>query len=338
MKPQVRRHCLMVALLAGMIALLIGCSKPVDQSFENLIETPKSTPLVTLTMIPTISNPIWTFTPSSTSSLPTRKPTGTVPSWPTRTPLPSPTITWTPIATLRADEALNILLGYYEDNGGCELPCWWGIIPGQTSWQEARAKLSPLGQEYGPFIQKGIPRYDYSWPVPEEIAVTPNFPYFESGLWVKNGLVSVISLNSHFIQRDFDYSLANLLKIFGVPEEIWVKIVTDTQYEPLYEIDLFYPAKGLLLNATGNAKINESTISICPQEFQRGNFPPAIMLFSPSEGYSFELLGEITGQIDVENYHLLRDLTDNYNENDFYNVYIDQTSSTCIDVDLTKIP
>lgn len=31
-------------------------------------------------------------------------------------------------------------------NGGCKLPCWWGIMPGTTRWSDARQFLSPFSR------------------------------------------------------------------------------------------------------------------------------------------------------------------------------------------------
>jgi hypothetical protein len=34
--------------------------------------------------------------------------------------------------------------GLLANNGGCRLPCLWGIMPGISSYQEARSILKPL--------------------------------------------------------------------------------------------------------------------------------------------------------------------------------------------------
>ena len=65
---------------------------------------------------------------------------------PTVTPEPRftstivPTLTLYP--TLLADKAEARLLDLLSDNGGCHLPCWWNITPGQTSMQEAASSLN----------------------------------------------------------------------------------------------------------------------------------------------------------------------------------------------------
>jgi hypothetical protein len=34
-----------------------------------------------------------------------------------------------------------------QTNNGCRFPCWWGIEPGTTSWQDANNFLSQFGQD-----------------------------------------------------------------------------------------------------------------------------------------------------------------------------------------------
>ncbi|MCP4538783.1 MAG: hypothetical protein GY832_16745 [Chloroflexi bacterium] len=32
-----------------------------------------------------------------------------------------------------------------ETNGGCDLPCWWGVTPGQSEWQTVMDLTETLG-------------------------------------------------------------------------------------------------------------------------------------------------------------------------------------------------
>lgn len=54
--------------------------------------------------------------------------------------LPSPTS----YPRLEENEAHARVVELLKTNGGCRFPCWWGIVPGKTHWQEAHALLSPL--------------------------------------------------------------------------------------------------------------------------------------------------------------------------------------------------
>ncbi len=100
-----------------LLTVLSGCA----HSIENATIPPPATPLLA--------------TSSATS----------VPSF---SPLPtySPTSEFTPTVapTLPIDQAQVELLEMLSNNGGCQLPCLWGIVPGKSTYQEAQAILLPL--------------------------------------------------------------------------------------------------------------------------------------------------------------------------------------------------
>ncbi len=79
-----------------------------------------------------------TYTPRATYTplpLPSATPT------PTATPEP----TWTPGPMLSAEAERQFFDDLFATNGGCEFPCWWGITPGVTSWDELLAFFNQHG-------------------------------------------------------------------------------------------------------------------------------------------------------------------------------------------------
>src|SRR3972149_10258120 len=77
-----------------------------------------------------------TYSYSTHTPRPTPRPTVTLRSSKTASITPEPTITLSPtpsltaLPTLDAVEAEKMLQSMLYQNGGCELPCWWGITPG----------------------------------------------------------------------------------------------------------------------------------------------------------------------------------------------------------------
>ncbi|MCB2178484.1 hypothetical protein KQH61_03625 [bacterium] len=115
-----------VCFLFTTFLLLAGCAK-------NKIVIPPTEihdePLVVDTIRPT-STPI---IPSSTPTL--------VPS-PTATLIP--TLTSAPVPTLLPEEAQDVFRKWLEGEPDCLLPCWAGIVPGETTWNEALDILEPV--------------------------------------------------------------------------------------------------------------------------------------------------------------------------------------------------
>jgi hypothetical protein len=103
------------------VVLLIACSPAIPLN-------PAQVSTFTASHIPL------TFTPTQTVA-PTPRPTNT--------PTFTPTLTWTPLPTLPSQQTRAKIEELLETNGGCELPCWWGITPNETAWPETLHFLRP---------------------------------------------------------------------------------------------------------------------------------------------------------------------------------------------------
>lgn len=305
------------ASIVGLLFLLAACSITPGQSNGTLLTATEASPAATSINAPTLVRP------SATATVlpPSVTPTSTITPTPTKIATPTRTPTWTPIPTLHSEEAFQKILDLYANNGGCQLPCWWGITPGVTTWREAREILGPLGSVQGPFTKTGnIEKYDTSFVVPETIDTT-GLGFFETDFWVEDGIVKAISTNSSWIGKKFDYSLPGILKTLGMPDEVWMEIITDTTYTPHYDIKLFYSERGLQFGASDDAIIRGSKLLICPQKFKRGKFPPGILLWSPSKEVTFKnldqtVLGGVTNS-DMEDFYRLEDFTDEFDPSSF---------------------
>src|SRR5258708_4265568 len=104
---------------------------------------PMQTPLATIPIIPTSI---------LTSIGMTRLPSDT----------PSPTATLIPFDTLEPAQVTEILQPLFNEPMNCSVPCFWGIIPEQTSLDEARIFFGRLG--FTPFegINPSSGRYFYT--------------------------------------------------------------------------------------------------------------------------------------------------------------------------------
>jgi len=217
----------------------------------------------TLTNLPTATQP--THTPSPSPS-PTTIPTST------RTPKPTVTPTWVALSTLPPAEALAKVKELLETNGGCELPCWWGIRPGKTTWKEAYDFLQPLAFHVSKPIQiKEYPNLLFVWfyfPMDEQPSL---FNSREIGFALEKDTLSIAWIQGGHENED----LVSLMKKYGVPQEVWVYITGIPGTGPVvYSIYLFYPALGILANHRQNTDFikrnGEDWVKICKNRLIHG--------------------------------------------------------------------
>ena len=114
--------------LLFMMAFIAGCVIFSNDPDDRIIQTSISSEVtgIPLPSSTQISTPAYTLTPDVPSATFTAAPT------------------WTLLATLPIEEAENAVAELFLNNRNCQLPCWWGIVPGETTWREAHAMLSTL--------------------------------------------------------------------------------------------------------------------------------------------------------------------------------------------------
>jgi len=265
-----------------------------------------------------INYPVKTVTESSKTDFPskTQEPTGTLIPTESKTPIlfSSPTKllpTWTPFPTIPTEEYQEYVSGLLEDNGGCKLPCLWGIMPGETTWRETRqffnsfARTSSLDQ-YGyayvepPFESEHIDRFSFNFAVEDRL------------------VVGIKTYNWYFPQIQAWYYLPNLLQKHGEPDQ--VSIYTDgknrTGSRPTGLI-LFYEDYGSIIEYVSFSEImaKGEEIIICPEgtynvmylwpQGERITYEEALYGYMESENWNYpapQKLEEVTN-IDAEAFY-----------------------------------
>jgi len=119
-------------------------------------------------------------------------------------------------------------------NAGCELPCWWGITPGESDWQEAMDQL---------------PRLNFQFWFPEELVKYD----IHLVLTKEEGLVKTIAVSGQCFEcdrfaQDWErYSLDQVLSRYGVASR--VRIALALPVEPggpiYYLLYIFYDDLGI---------------------------------------------------------------------------------------------
>lgn len=214
--------------------LIIGCQSNIIPSSTSIASQEK-TQIIQSTVLVQISTP----SPEDTYLLPS-----ITPSSPTIQVLPtSPSATIEKhVPTLSPDDALERVLGLLRGNGGCKLPCWWGLTPGRTTWREAYNSLIPFAREFmyidsSPEQPSFIGWFQFATSEDKTSSVYQTHT-------IENGIVEVIEVGFGDI---YPYELADFLNENGQPEEVWTRTF-GTEYNgkiPFY-LALFYPTQGIL--------------------------------------------------------------------------------------------
>lgn len=191
-----------------------------------------------------------------------------------------PTDTPTPIPTLQAEQANVKFLELLSDNGGCQLPCLWNITPGESSYQETQATLSPLSGISG----------DLAGFLTEGIVISPN--YTEDDLI----LSTIVSFNMEsifgnqvvnrifFRARGFDedenfvydsilfaerlrlYMLPAVLSEQGIPAAVMVSTYEGSdrgKHLPGFDVVLLYPDRGIMAIYTTSRQLIGRNVRSC---------------------------------------------------------------------------
>lgn len=245
----------------------------------------------------------------------------------------TPTRTPTRIPVLKGEEALAYIESYYKDNGGCELPCWWGLTPGVSTEDDVFSLLSRLDR---PNIEEhnNLNQYSYSFEAP----FNEDFPYYDYSyiyIWMLDGKVIFISVNSLDVSESFDFSLSGILKTFGTPSEIWIKPIVYDWESPYYRFDVLFSEQGINLVFGGDFFVDNKELRICLDSGSKDYpyLPPWLLLFSKENINSFNDITELIGPFEPNEYYLLDDIAFGYSVSDFYDQFIVPGANQCIELD-----
>jgi len=242
----------------------------------------------------------------------------TQPLIPTNTPTIQPTQTH--VKVLSYQEKLDRVLELEISNGGCSFPCWWGITPGVTTWDEFTEKLIPLTVENLKFrTSNGEFDYYLEFPFqPENIVV---HVYVK-----KDRQIDVIRV----AQED---PVENLFVHFGQPSEIWVSSDGIVPGPSFFTLAPFYPEKGLMVAYRGKSNLiyknGVQYLNTCLADF---NSVAVFWLWNPNEKKDFKELPIefLTGKPPAAYKLEPIEKYTNYDEISFYETVIGSLEKACL--------
>lgn len=254
----------------------------------------------------------------------------------TNTPMFStPTPSNTPVPTLSVEQEGDLLHSLMANNDDCELPCWWGIIPGETSEQEAQEMFISYGlDEWTPSENYRIVGIGYPHPGSSTYSRDVIVEF-----WVEKGLIRYIgvdggyrhdALRSTFVQDWHSYRLAEILNRYRMPSYVEFTAVENSPY---YRLSLSYELSGFeIAYIMPFEPLSEGKEKIC-FDLEKIDYI-ALNLYAPGQTNDIPV-NTIPKRLD--NYTSW-ETTTGLDLDTFYETYKDPSNSACVEVMRASIP
>lgn len=170
--------------------------------------------------------------------------------------------TWTPrttlAPTLTADRERAFVIEMLETNGGCELPCWWGITPGETGWQIVKNLFDSVGKRTNDVLYPdgtvghGSRNFEVSYDGYRDY-------YLRHAFYERAGVIQSIQVegalygnaSEHFAQDWHRYALDQVLTRYGKPSQVRIHLFPFDN--PYYGLTLVYDHLGFMVYYQGLA-------------------------------------------------------------------------------------
>jgi hypothetical protein len=201
------------------------------------------------------------------------------PTEPLSTTLGPPSATFLPtnMPTLTTGEQDIYVRELLKTNAGCQLPCWWGITPGKTSWNDTEDFLRYLAATIGQTkLETGVKLH---WAILQD-----NLSYIDQGFLereVREGIMETFFVGGNHSstqnQMDFEsmwesYSPKQVLRTYGVPSRVLLSAPGGTGLGDTgnngYILWIFYDHLGFLIRYGGTVA-DLPVYHFCP-ELQKG--------------------------------------------------------------------
>lgn len=297
---------------------ITGCVNS-GKVIENVPEKPTATEiLLTETSVVSSSTPVLTLTQFQTKILPSKTPTPTL--------TPTITVTWVP-PTLN-DYSIQTLI---DTNGNCELPCWWGLVPGVTTKEQVVSFFDQIDIDSMESLGKNI--------LPDEPSITSEFIEFFYTLPGGNGIgnLELIFWNDvlTYIAVDEDtaiyrYQLESTLNKLGKPDKILLYVITHGpgKDKPYVFVLIYEKIRTVVAYGSDGFEVEEN-IQVCINNFEK----PVLITWNDEFGFLERVDQTFMGGGGEYKLQSLEDAT-NLSIDDFYDQFTDPDGSDCFETSI----
>jgi len=263
----------------------------------------------------------------TTTSVVTLTPTTEYTETQTRVPTATKTVamTLTPTEEKKSKEEVDAWLLEKVFEPECDLPCFWGITPGETSWEDAVEEISPYADEVnsGDAENGGYYYAFLFYSAPEKITNS----ILSVGIHYEVEEILSITLGGGLTKVPL-YSIPSVLSQYGLPGEVWLSAFSgypnDDRSPRPSAMHMLYPEMEVLFNYWGYPGIVED--GIVKNCLEGG---PSLKIWAPGELPSMETFDERFSYMTYPYLHVEEALGMNLNL--FYETYKGESGYICIE-------
>jgi len=253
------------------------------------------------------------------------------------------------------------LLSFVKENGGCKLPCIFGLTPGNSSRTAVNALLGNLMNSHLSAEQRNNATIDtfanYGWEgaslsfvenkanIKVELASrsrdeeVDRLDFSAEALQSIDGGAKKIYGDPYYDELLTPFTLSNILETYGQPDQIIIRPSPDDEGHPsppaqyTFDFVLFYPEQGFVVEYVSVRNEKGKNFIGCPTE----SYLTQLSTWNPDEGKSinevikykyFTNLDSISKE-NISEYKQLQNVTP-LNVTDFYNMFRVSNSSDCV--------
>ncbi len=169
------------------------------------------------------------------------------------------TATWTPLPTLEGEELELAIAELLENPMNCDVPCWWGAIPGVTSLYEIRHAISPYNFHISEYEEEG-----------EVVYLLVETGYIEEQDDYEIGIVYNFSNALLIGVTAYSGSLGELLIKYGQPDEVWLETMSTERETLPFRLNLVYLQKGMAVGYVVDGDIQDNEAIGCFTDDETG--------------------------------------------------------------------
>lgn len=262
------------SLILAVCMALTACTKSATDSAA-IIAPPSATATLTgsLTLIPTL-----TLSPR--------------PTHPPFTPTYLSITEYVPTTTtfLESGEKLSALMAYLRSQQNCALPCWWGITPGISRWDQ----VSEIYAQFADHIlisherDLNLAYFDLAF-----VYLTINIETGERishRIEIREGIVTSLSGHTGSIDR---LPFSTFLSTYGSPDEIrlgtWHPAREGGETTGVAPIYLAYLSRGVITTYMLNTRVDSDYVELCLANAEQ----VGLVLWASDEYRPFSDLGKL---------------------------------------------